>query len=46
MNQKEIREVFHHPYRIVYFLNNSKNRIEVLSVLHQARDFRNVHPKE
>jgi len=46
MNQKKIREVFHHPYRIVYFLNNSKNHIEVLSVLHQARDFKNVHPKE
>ena len=46
MNQEEIREVFHHPYRVVYYLNFPKKRIEVLSVLHQARDFKNVFPKE
>jgi toxin ParE1/3/4 len=46
MNQEEIREVFHHPYRIIYYLNFSKERIEVLSVLHQARDFNRNSPLE
>lgn len=45
MNREKIREVFYHPYRIIYFLNISKKRIEILSILHQARDFRRNPPQ-
>ena len=31
----DIREVFHHPYRIIYLLKD--NTIEILSVIHGAR---------
>jgi addiction module RelE/StbE family toxin len=31
----DIREVFHHPYRIIYLLKN--DTIEILSVIHGAR---------
>jgi len=38
----DIREVFHHPYRIIYLIKNQENRIEILSVIHGAR----LLPKE
>lgn len=31
----DIREVFHHPYRIIYLMKDDK--IEILSVIHGAR---------
>jgi toxin ParE1/3/4 len=33
----DIREVFHHPYRIIYLINDQENRIENLSVIHGSR---------
>jgi plasmid stabilization system protein ParE len=33
--QDNIREVFHHPYRIIYLLKDET--IEILSVIHGAR---------
>jgi addiction module RelE/StbE family toxin len=33
--RKDIREVFHHPYRIIYLLKDDV--IEILSVIHGAR---------
>ena len=33
--QENIREVFHHPYRIIYLLKN--DAIEILSIIHGAR---------
>ncbi len=33
--REDIREVFHHPYRIIYLLK--ENTIEILSVIHGAR---------
>ena len=35
--RKDIREVFHHPYRIIYLIRESNHRIEILSVIHGAR---------
>ena len=31
----DIREIFHHPYRIIYLIRNEN--IEILSVIHGAR---------
>jgi len=33
--REDIREVFHHPYRIIYLLKDQT--IEILSVIHGAR---------
>jgi len=33
--REDIREVFHHPYRIIYLLKD--DTIEILSVIHGAR---------
>ncbi|NBB76334.1 MAG: type II toxin-antitoxin system mRNA interferase toxin, RelE/StbE family [Bacteroidetes bacterium] len=33
----DIREVFHHPYRIIYLIKDQENMIEILSVIHGAR---------
>ena len=33
--REDIREVFHHPYRIIYLLKDET--IEILSVIHGAR---------
>lgn len=33
--REDIREVFHHPYRIIYLLK--EDTIEILSVIHEAR---------
>jgi addiction module RelE/StbE family toxin len=33
----DIREVFHHPYRIIYLIKVQENMIEILSVIHGAR---------
>jgi len=33
----DIREVFHHPYRIIYMVKDQENRIEILSVIHGSR---------
>jgi len=33
----DIREVFHHPYRIIYLIRDKENAIEILSVIHGAR---------
>lgn len=32
---EDIREVFHHPYRIIYLLKDGA--IEILSIIHEAR---------
>jgi len=34
---EDIREVFHHPYRIIYMIRETDNMIEVLSIIHGAR---------
>jgi len=33
--QESVREVFHHPYRIIYLI--SDEQIEILSVIHDRR---------
>jgi|SRR5690625_27269 len=33
----DIREIFHHPYRIIYLIKQQENIIEILSVIHGAR---------
>ena len=33
--REDIREVFHHPYRIIYLIKH--DRIEIVSVIHGAR---------
>src|SRR5690625_623532 len=40
--REDIREVFHHPYRIIYLIKSQNNTIEILSVIHGAR----LLPKE
>lgn len=35
--REDIREVFHHPYRIIYLIKNQGVMIEILSVIHGAR---------
>ncbi|NBC67016.1 MAG: type II toxin-antitoxin system RelE/ParE family toxin [Bacteroidetes bacterium] len=35
-DDKNIREVFMHPYRIIYFTKESE--INILSVIHEARN--------
>lgn len=32
----DVREVFHHPYRIIYLIKDQENIIEILSVIHGA----------
>lgn len=38
----DIREVFHHPYRIIYLIKDQEDMVEILSVIHGAR----LLPKE
>ncbi len=33
----DIREVFHHPYRIIYLIKDQEGEIEILSIIHEAR---------
>lgn len=33
----DIREVFHHPWRIIYLVKDHEKTIEILSVIHGAR---------
>jgi len=35
--REDIRQVFYHPYRIIYLIEN--DGIKVLSVIHEARQF-------
>jgi len=35
--RKDIREVFHHPYRIIYRVKDQDEEINILSVIHEAR---------
>lgn len=35
--REDIREVFHHPYRIIYLIKDQEIVIEILSVIHGAR---------
>jgi toxin ParE1/3/4 len=34
---EDIREIFHHPYRIIYMIRETDNIIEVISIIHGAR---------
>lgn len=36
-DRDDIREVFHHPYRIIYLIKDQEKIIEILSVIHGAR---------
>ncbi len=33
----DVREIFHHPYRIIYLIKDQENIIDILSVIHEAR---------
>ncbi|GEM_PF-4110781 len=35
--REDIREVFFHPYRIIYLIKDQEKFIEILSVIHEAR---------
>ncbi|MDX1641016.1 MAG: type II toxin-antitoxin system RelE/ParE family toxin [Balneolaceae bacterium] len=39
-----IREVFMHPYRIIYYIN--EGRIDILSIIHEARNISKKAPKK
>lgn len=43
-NKEEIREIIFYNYRIVY--RNLKDSIEILSVVHSARDFERTFKKD
>ena len=35
--REDIREIFYHPYRIIYLIKDRDHLIEILSVIHAAR---------
>jgi plasmid stabilization system protein ParE len=42
----DFREVIYRNYRIVYRLQGKNNDVEILAVIHGARDMRNLLPEE
>ncbi|MBN2152775.1 MAG: type II toxin-antitoxin system RelE/ParE family toxin [Candidatus Lokiarchaeota archaeon] len=40
LNSPDLREVIHQNYRIVYHVQKGTDAVEILAVIHEARDFR------
>ncbi len=42
LNMPDLREIIHHNYRIVYRVQNGKESVEIIAIIHGARDFKNA----